>query len=174
MATVLQVANRRPNRGQCAANHKRRVSASAAANRSAAPHFGQRAVAEFRGGQHCCPGGVVAECQQHLGARTGRHRQARTDRDGIAKACRRFHRGDADPRAAFATVQLHALAGDLPQSWQNRRAGRQEWVVDLSGQLADRRAQTPTPLAVARQQPMNFQARGQSVCGGPGQPSAIA
>jgi len=29
-------------------------------------------------------------------------------------------------------------------------------------------------LAVARQQPMNFQARGQSVCGGPGQPSAIA
>ena len=75
---------------------------------------------------------------------------------------------------AFAPVQLHALAGDLAQSGQNSGAGRQKWVVDLCGKFADRRTQTPAALAVAGQQPMDFQARGQPMCGGPGQASAIA
>ena len=75
---------------------------------------------------------------------------------------------------AFATVELHALAGDLAQPGEHRRPGGEQRVVDAGRQFGEGGPQPPAALAVAGQQPVHLQSRGQPVRGGPGQSGAVA
>lgn len=120
-------------------------------------------------GQHGLLRGRVTVGEQYLRARPGRHRQPRTDRHGVAQPHRRFERGDAHPGGALASIQLHALAGDLPQPRQDRRARRQQRIVDLPREFGQRGPEPPPALVVAGQQSVHLEARGQPMRGGSGQ-----
>ena len=98
----------------------------------------------------------------------------RADRHRIAKPGRWFQGRYADARRAFATVELDALAGDLPQPRQHDCARGQQRIVDLPCQFGQRGAEPPSAVFVTDQQPVDFQARGQPVCGGPWQAGALA
>ena len=83
--------------------------------------------------------------EQHFGAGSGRHRQPRADGHRIAKSGRRFQGRHTDARGAFATVELHALSGDFPQSGQHHRARGQQWIVDMACEFGEPGAKAPRP-----------------------------
>lgn len=120
-------------------------------------------------GSTACWVAASAYASSALGARARGHRQLRTDGHGVAQPGRWFERNHAHPRQSLPAVQLDALAGDLAEPRQHRGPRGQQRIVDVRGQFGEGRPEPPAPIAVAGQQAVGLQARGQPVGGGPGE-----
>jgi hypothetical protein len=56
---------------------------------------------------------------------------------------------------------------------EHRRAGGQQWIVDMGRELGERGTKPPTPFVVAGQQAMHFEGGRQPVRGGSGQSGSL-
>lgn len=111
--------------------------------------------------------------QQHLGGRSGTHRQLGSDGNGVAQAGGPL--GGCDTYAVFAltTPQLSRFAGDISESGKNRARGGQQSVFAGRGRkFRQTRAEHKAPLHIARDQTMVFESDGESMRGRSGQSGA--
>ncbi len=108
--------------------------------------------------------------EQHLGRRSGEHRQRGADRDRVPQADGPLGRGDADALVALAPVELGGLAGVVAQGREHRPGGGEQPVLARGrGELGEPRAEDEPALHVAADEAVVLQRDGEPVRGRPGQ-----